>query len=313
MRKYLSCTLIALAIILNGCDSSTDDKLPDESYQIISTPFTEGIVEMGIFSNEVDLGKLIGKIDFSRPDVKKQYEDLIQQDAEVKSIVEVINNIGNLNPMAAFAITMNIAECTYYVKNDIVLGKVQGFGWTMDNYHNKSQDIASLYLETIVQTDKIVEHDRKVYSSYNPSENAGVGAVNNIDFDQYNRAITKPKHNVLGYECDVIVYTPKTIDENAPIQLQKLVVYTSPLFSNTINFTHPFYLEENGGILQIDIYYSNSETPTLVMKPKKIKKQELSDQALISRISTPVYSTDDINWGFKSLAIMMSGWGVLED
>lgn len=30
---------------------------------------------MGIFSNDIDLGKLIGKIDFSKTNTKQQYEN----------------------------------------------------------------------------------------------------------------------------------------------------------------------------------------------------------------------------------------------
>ncbi|OYD41723.1 hypothetical protein [Sphingobacterium cellulitidis] len=225
----------------------------------------------------------------------------------------MIATIGNQNPLAAWAMTLNIAECAYNNKNDEVLGKVRGFGWTMDNYYNKSQDKASIYLEALAQTDKITEQDKKIYSSYKPSENKGSGAMNDVDFSQFNRESKSTKQNILGYECDVVVYTPKIKDENAPMQLQKLVVYTSPLFNNVISFTHPFYLEEDQGILRLDVYYLNNETPTLVMKPREIKEIKLTVHDLTNRTTIPVYTQDDINWGFKALAIMMSGLGMLEN
>lgn len=312
MKKNIIKSLLSV-FILFGCNSSDENKLPDSNSEIINTPFTEGSVEMGIFSNDIDLGKLIGKIDFSKTNTKEQYEKLVANDADAKAIIDLIANMGNQNPLAAWAVTLNIAECTYNIKNDEVLGKVRGFGWTMDNYYNKSQDKASIYLETLAQTDKITEQDKKIYSSYKPSGNRGSGAMNDVDFSQFNREAKSTKQNILGYECDVIVYTPKTIDENIPLQLKKLVVYTSPLFNNVINFAHPFYLEEDQGILRLDIYYLNNETPTLVMKPKEIKKIKLSAHDLTNRTTIPVYTQDDINWGFKALGIMMSGWGTLEN
>lgn len=313
MKKIITSIFITTIFLLYNCNSSDDVKSTENIEDIKSKPFTEGSVGMGIFSNEIDLGKLIGKIDFSKTNIKEQYEQLLAHDADVKAIFDLTANMGNQNPLAAWAVTLNIAECTYNIKNDEVLGKVRGFGWTMDNYYNKSQDKASIYLETLAQTDKITEQDKKIYSSYKPSENKGSGAMNDVDFSQFNREAKSTKQNILGYECDVVVYTPKIKDENAPMQLQKLVVYTSPLFNNVINFAHPFYLEEGQGILRLDIYYLNNEAPTLVMKPKEIKEIKLTAHDLTNRTTIPVYTQDDINWGFKALGIMMSGWGMLEN
>ena len=209
--------------------------------------------------------------------------------------------------------SMNISEWTYYIKNKEVLGKAHGFGWNMNNYHNVLEDKGSMYLETLTQFDEIAVQDRKIYSEFKPSENTGANATNTIDFSEFNRQVQHTKQNILGYECDVVVYTPRTLDENVPMQLQKITVYTSPLFNNTINFTHPFYLEEKAGILRLNIYYLNNEEPTLVMKPKAIKEQIINQQDLTSKTATPIYSADNMSWGFKALAIMMSGWGAIEN
>lgn len=311
MKKNIITSLLSL-FILFSCTSSDENKLPDNTDGIMNTPFTEGSVEMGMFSNGLDLGKLIGKIDFSKSNIKEQYEQLITHDSDIKPIFDLITNMSKQNPLAAWAITLNITECTYNIKNEEVLGRVRGFGWRMDNYYNKPQDQASIYLETLAQTDQIAASDNKIYSSYTPSQNKGFGAMNEMDISQFTRESKKEKQNILGYECDIVVYTPKIKDENAPLQLQKLIVYTSPLFNNIINFSHPFYLDENQGILRIDIYYLNEEEPTLVMKPKAIKAHAITQQDLTSQTATPIYSADDLNWGFKALGIMMSGWGALK-
>lgn len=312
MKKVIISSLVSV-FFLFSCNLSDESKPTEDNNTVINTPFTEGIVEMGIFSNDVDLGKIIGKIDFSRDDIKQQYEALVANDTDAKTIFEVIENTNNQNPLVAWAMSMNISECTYFIKDKVVLGNVRGFGWNMHNYHNTAEDKGSIYLETVTQLDKIAEQDRKIYTEFKPSENAGANATNTIDFSEFNRQVEPKKQNVLGYECDVIIYTPKRVDNTMPMQLQKIAVYTSPLFSNTINFTHPFYLEENTGILRLDIYYLNNEEPTLVMKPKAIKEQVINQQDLTSKTSAPIYSVDDMSWGFKALAIMMSGWGAIEN
>lgn len=313
MKKIFTSLCLATSFLFYNCNSSEEVKPTENSEETINKPFTEGTIEMGIFSHEIDLGKLIGKIDFSKKNIKEQYIQLANQDTEVKAISDLITTLGNQNPLTAWAITLNIAECNYAIKNEEVLGKVRGFGWTMDNYYNKTKDQANIYLETVVQTDKIAEQDRKIYSSYKPLENNTVSSINKVDFSQFDRKTQSGKENISGYLCDVVVYTPKIIDENAPMQLRKLIVYTSPLFNNAINFTHPFYLEENQGILRLDIFYLNNDQPTLVMRPKEIKETKVTTNDLTTRIATPVYTQDNINWGFKALAIMMSGWGAMEN
>ncbi|MGG5505777.1 MULTISPECIES: hypothetical protein [unclassified Myroides] len=312
MKKVIISSLVSV-FFLFSCGSSDETIPTDDNHTVINKPFVEGIVEMGIFSKEVDLGKIIGKIDFSREDVTQQYQDLLTNDAEAKAIFEVIKNTSNQNPLVALAMSMNISDCTYFIKNEEVLGKASGFGWNMYNYHNTVEDKGSVYLETLTQIDEIAAEDRKIYSEFKPSEHTGVNATNTIDFSAFTRQVQPKKQNVLGYECDVVVYTPKTVDENMPMQLQKITVYTSSLFSNTINFTHPFYLEENAGILRLDIYYLNNEEATLVMKPKAIKEQVIPQQDLTSKTATPIYAADEMTWGFKALAIMMSGWGAIEN
>lgn len=311
MKKIFTSLCLATSFLFYNCNSSEEVKPTENSEETINKPFTEGTIEMGIFSHEIDLGKLIGKIDFSKKNIKEQYLQLANQDTEVKAISDLITTLGNQNPLTAWAITLNIAECNYAIKNEEVLGKVRGFGWTMDNYYNKTKDQANIYLETVVQTDKIAEQDRKIYSSYKPLENNTVSSINKVDFSQFDRETQSGKENISGYLCDVVVYTPKIIDENAPMQLRKLIVYTSPLFNNAINFAHPFYLEENQGILRLDIFYLNNDQPTLVMRPKEIKETKVTTNDLTTRIATPIYTQDNINWGFKALAIMMSGWGAM--
>ncbi|MBL1407830.1 hypothetical protein [Sphingobacterium faecale] len=301
-------TVAALALFAH-CSKDKNEDIVDQN--IKTETFNQGTIEMGIFSQEVELSKLVGKVDFSQADPKSQYQNLLQKDKDVQAIVKTVEEIASKNPLAGLALSMNTTSCTYYVKDNKVLGKVKGFGWEMDNYHDELLDKGSLYLETLTKTSEIAESDRKIYAHYIPSKNPGAGANSNIELENFNRTELNKTEVVNGYLCNVSQLTPKAIDPDAPMNMRKLLVYTSPLFNKTINFTHPFYLEEENGILRIDIYFIDDKTPTLVMKPKNIEQRIVKNDELQSRTAQPVYTDLSAEWAFKALPIMMSGWGVL--
>ncbi|MHC5202154.1 hypothetical protein [Myroides sp. LJL119] len=312
MTKILTSVLVLGALLFCNCTSAEDKPDVKQEDKIQQTPFKEGTISMGIFSNDIELGKLIEKVDFLTGDVKKQYENLLKNDPEVKTIFQVIQANAKQNPLVGFAMTSNISQSTYYIKDQEVLADVKGFGWNMNHYHNVLQDKGSMYFKTLVNTPHIAKEDTSIFVEYKPSSNQGANAVNTLDLSEFNREPQREKQTILGYQCNVVVYKPKVIDSSLPMQLYKIVVYTSDLFSPVINFTHPFYLQEKGGILALDIYYQDSNTPTLVMKPKEIKPHAVAKENLVSKTATPSYNYDDLNWAFKSFAIMTSGWRELE-
>ncbi|WP_164122250.1 hypothetical protein [Sphingobacterium sp. xlx-130] len=151
--------LIAIFIFCTSCSKETHED--DIDGEIKTEKFDQGTIEMGVFSQGVDLSKLVGKLDFSHTDPKSQYQTLLKNDKEVQAITNVVEQIAAQNPIAGLALSMNATACTYYIKGDVVLGKVKGFGWEMDNFHDQQQDKGSLYLETLTRTDEIAETDKK--------------------------------------------------------------------------------------------------------------------------------------------------------
>ena len=285
---------------------------PDET--VIKEAFKEGTVEMGMFSGEIDFGKFIDQLDFTKSDVKIQFTSLVNSLPANENPLSLIQQLQTSNPLSALAATLSISKCTYIIKDQTVLGKAKGLGWNMDHLHNEQSDIAKMYLETVITGNQIAEADKKLYTSYIPSKDLGAGSRNELDLDNFIRKKQTKKVNVSGYECDVIIYEQKSQpsnDQDITNPLNKLVVYTSPLFDKTINFTHPYYLPEQGGILRIDIYLEEKNTPTIVMKPVSINPRTVSDNELITRTASPQYEITDMNFGFKSLSIILSGWGVL--
>ena len=276
---------------------------------------------MNIYSHGINLGYFIDQIDFSRNDVKEQFATLAESDEEARQFLSLLEKYGEEKPFAAFGLVVNAAVCTYYVKDDIVLGKARGFGYLFDHYHNAATDKGQVYLQTLVQTNEIPEEDRALSFTYTPSSDLGVGSGGTIDLELYNREVAGKQVEVNGYWCDVATYTlasgnvpAPTPDETNPLptaSISKLVVYAAKGFNKTINFTHPFYLPEDAGILKLEIYYDGDTEPTLVMQPDEITSRPVANDELQIREVLPMYTIDDAALAWKVLPIMFSGWGVL--
>ena len=65
--------------------------------------------------------------------------------------------------------------------------------------------------------------------------------------------------------------------------------------------------------MKLEIYYDSGDEPTLVMQPEDITARTITSTELQIPVKDPIYSFTDIEVGWKMLAIMFSGWGVLED
>lgn len=321
--KTICSFLVAALILLTFSNCSKDSADPEDDIPLINDPFTEGTIEMGMYSHGLDLGYYIEHIDFSRHDIQEQLATLAQS-AEGKALPDLINELGQRNPFLAFTLVLNMNVATYYIKDHIVLGKAKGFGWEMENLHDRVNDLGKVVLRTLVTTDQIAEEDKEIYASYTPSEDLEPGYFGYLDHSIFDRETDTKQENILGYACQKAIYTLKP--EHRPVlgnpdddllfpsaTLYKLVVYTSPQFDETINFTHPFYLPENDGILKLEIYYEESDNPTLVMQPKTISPRAIASTELQVHQGEPVYNIYDLEFGQKTWPIMFGGWGVLDE
>jgi len=317
-RPKLS-TLFVAFLLVTSCaknDPADPDNQPGDQ-----TPFSEGTIEMGMYSHGVDLGLFIREIDFSRGDAAAQFRELVETNEEAQQFMQRLQEYSVSNPFAAMGLMLNGVICTYYVKGDAVLGKARGFGFELDNYHDAGNDEGKLFMRTLVQTDDIPGPDRAVSVHYVPSEDLGVGSGGSIDASMYERSPASEKAVVAGYSCRVATYTlkPEYIPESDPESplppspvCYKLVVYTSDAFHKTINFTHPFYLPEDAGILKLEIFYDNGAEPTLVMQPDDITPRVVTDAEMQVRVTDPVYEYGSTDVAWKMFAILFSGWGALD-
>lgn len=309
-----------VALILFSACSKKDPVTPDEPSGE-DTPFSEGTIEMGMYSHGINLGYFIDRIDFSRDDVQEQFAELAENEAEAQQFIALLQEYSDANPLAVLGLMLNANIATYYLKNDVVLGKARGFGYEFDHYHDAKNDVGKLFLRTLSKTDEIPEEDRELSVHYVPSVDLAVGSGGAVDVSRYDREVASERVNVAGYSCQVSTYTiqsqyiPEPDPENplppTPI-CYKLVVYTSDAFNKTINFTHPFYLPEDHGILKLDIFYDNGQEPTLTMQPDEITPRTLADAEMQIRENEPVYDYNDTGIAWKMLSILFSGWGALE-
>lgn len=303
--------MFLLAILVVGCSKSGNEDSTDDQ-NTIQDAFKEGIIEMGIYSGGTDLGVVIDQVNWSADNVREQVENVLSKLSDEENPIKIIQRMSEHNPWLAFALILNTANCDYYIKDQTVLGKARGMGWVMDNYHNRLTDKGSVYMETLVQTDEISETDKKIFATYVPSEDLG-GQLNAIDFSNFKRERQQKKENILNYLCDVTTYTAVNNVPGSQLNVHKIVVYSSSLFDKTINFTHPYYLPEEGGILRLDIYFENVSEPILVMAPKSITSRAVTSGELATRTTTPATTISDPAWSFKALALLMSGLSVLSE
>jgi len=319
MMHTLSKYLFAALILFSACskkDPVTSDEQPGDN-----TPFSEGTIEMGMYSHGINLGYFIDRIDFSRDDVEEQFAELAENEEEAQQFIALLQEYSDTNPLAVLGLMLNTNIATYYIKNDVVLGKARGFGYEFDHYHDVKNDVGKLFLRTLSQSDEIPEEDRELSVHYVPSVDLAVGSGGAVDVSHYDREVASKKVGVGGYSCQVSTYTIQSqhIQEPNPENplpptpiCYKLVVYTSEAFNKTINFTHPFYLPEDHGILKLDIFYDNGQEPTLTMQPDAITPRTLTDAEMQIRVNEPVYDYNDTGVAWKMLSILFSGWGALE-
>lgn len=320
MKTFNFSVLVVLFLLV----SCAKESAIDIDQPITSEPFTEGTIEMGMSSHGVDLGVLIKNIDFSRDDVREQFVALTENHEEAQQFLTLMEEYAQANPVIGLALMLNGVIATYYVKGDAVLGRARGLGYLFDNYHNSVEDQGQIYVRTLVQLDEIPEEDRELSITYTPSEDLGVGSGGSISTSMYDRQVASKKQVVAGYACEVSTYTLKSefdvdpdFDPDFPMptsaRLHKLVVYTSDAFNKTINFTHPFYLPEDNGILKLEIHFDKLDEPTLVMQPDNITPRTVAPAEMQIEEKLPVYDYNNLTVAWKIFAIMMSGWGALGD
>ncbi|WP_028297343.1 hypothetical protein [Olivibacter sitiensis] len=273
----------------------------------------EGTLTTRVTFAGVDMSPITEKIDYERGDVKEQMATLYKS-IPAKDLSR-LQDMMEKNPMMGFALAMTPPQATIHVKDKVAFARTRGLGYEIQHYHNELTDEALLYTASLIQPDEAVT------ASYKPSQ--GYEALftddKRITTEKFNVEHSPQTATVAGYACAISTYTPKSLQADAgsamgipSVQVHKLVVYTSKDLPKGINFSHPYYLPEDHGIMRIDIYLDKGTEPTMVYEMTSVKKATIDDSMLVPKKTEPLYALTDINYAMKLLGIMMGGMTALD-
>jgi len=308
MSKINYLFLIILSFASIRMASGSDTKVPVKENKNVQDPVFQGILTTKVSLAGVDLSTITENIDYQKGDIQQQlaalYKIIPAQDfARMQSMMEK-------NPMLGMAMIMTPPQATIYIKDKVAMVKTKGLGYEIQHYHNEQSDEAFLYTASLIQPTEAVT------SAYKPSDGYEelFTADKRISSQNFKVERSSNTADVAGYMCSIATYTPKALQQEAAsslgmpaIQLHKLVVYTSKDLPRGINFSHPYYLPEDHGIMRIDIYLDNGNEPTMVYEIVSVKKTPVSDDMLITKKTAPLYALTDMDYGMKLLGIMMGG------
>lgn len=308
MSKINYLFLIILSVISLGMATGSDIKVPVKENTNVQDLVFEGILTTRVSLAGVDLSTITENIDYQKGNIQQQlaalYKDIPAKDlSRMQTMMEK-------NPMLGMAMIMTPPQATIYIKGKVAMAKTKGLGYDMQHYHNQQSDEAFLYTASLINAGETVT------SAYKPSEGYEelFTADKRISSDNFKVERSSNTADVAGYKCSIATYTPKVLQQNAAsslgmpaVQVRKLVVYTSKDLPKGINFSHPYYLPEDHGIMRIDIYLENGNEPTMVYEMISVKKTAVSDDMLVAKKTAPLYALTDMNYGMKLLGIMMGG------
>lgn len=282
-------------------------------YQNLSAQTSfEGVITSRVTVGGVDFGKIIEKIDYNKPHIQDQFSSLYKN-LPPQSLVK-LQEVIQKNPMMGLVLVMTPPQATIYIKGKVVNLTARGLGYQIQHYHDEQLDQASIY------TNSLIQPQNAVTSIYKPSEGYrelfGNGKYINLEHFQIQR-LSKTAI-VANYPCAIATYTPKntipSTNQNAGgLPIHKLVVYTNKDIPKGINFSHPYYLPENNGILRIDIYLDKGEEPTMVYEIVDIKKTMIGQNLLLPKKNDPTYVLKDPQYSMKVLGIMMQGMSLMQN
>lgn len=217
------------------------------------------------------------------------------------------------NPMLGMLLIMTPPKGTIYLKDKVALVKTKGLGYEIQHYHNTKTNQAFL------NTTNLLDTIQTITSGYKPSEGYEQLFTEDkrVTAEKFTIIRGTDTKNIAGYPCQVSTYITKSSGTASgsmipAITVEKLVVYTSKSISKDINFSHPFYLPEDNGILRIDIYLDKGNEPTMVYEMTEIKQTSVAESLLIPKKSTPLYNLTDPQYGMQLLQIMMGGLSIMD-
>ncbi|SFB84678.1 hypothetical protein SAMN04487891_10320 [Flagellimonas taeanensis] len=278
--------LIALVSILS-CKNGQGQGPQPESEQLESLGannteenFSEGRIDVVIHFPGNRLSEILNKVDPSKGDVQQQMQNLMKDLSQAEA--ENIKKVMEANPILAMQIMFApMLKNEIFVREDHALAKCDGLIYHLENKLDGDNDTGVVFIQS--------QHDKsnQLTFKYDKDYFGEIQLQTRIDMDMYDREQTNDTDVIADYTCTKAIYTLKN---STPMALGKLEVWTSGRMPQSLNFIHPFYLEEEHGIMKIAIYQDMDSDMPMMYEFKKVTPTPVSDSEMEIQQSQPVYS-----------------------
>lgn len=260
--------------------------------------FHEGIISVDIHFPKNQLSSLLKKIDPAKGSIEQQLKSLTEtlspeEQYKIKKLTES-------DPFIAMQVVMAPLNSKIYVKENVVTAISDGLSYHLENTVNASSNTGTVYVASRANPSNTVTINYDEYF-FGKSQ-----LQVKIDPESYTRRETNETKLIAGYKCKKSIYTSKT---NAPMRVAKLEVWTSEQMPKSLNFIHPYYLEEEHGIMKIDLFANGIEGVSMVYEFKTVSPKKLNDSDIDIVQTSPVYNakTDLQKIAGKLMGIMFGG------
>lgn len=309
MKKYLK--MLPLLLIFYACGKNDTDTIPE----LVVEEFTEGKieVEMSMPGNPI-LGILADfylNLDPTR-NVNEQMEEyqmeLSPEEREEYTQFKQTLEAGNsgLSQLAYILTMLNlpIVNSEIYLKDNEVTGRYETFTYMGENRMNDNTSKGQHSLRSRFDSERKITFN---YSEINLSEEGSMNTP--INTDDFNIQQTGESTTIAGFPCTKSIYTPK-----GPFSIEdfKLEVWTSPLMPKAVNFQHPYYLEESGGIMKIIIYLLPNEAYPIVYEFSNVNSRAVTSGEMAIQQFEPIYDFNEESFELF-IKIFEVTFGALED
>ncbi len=278
--------LVALVTILSCKNGQGQGPQPEaeQAESLVSNHaeenFSEGRIDVAIHFQGNRLSEILNKVNPSKGDVQQQMQNLMKElsPAEAENIKKVMES----NPILAMQIMFApMLKNVIFVRDDHALAKCDGLIYHLENKLDGDNETGVVFIQS--QYDK----GKQLTFEYDKDYFGEIQLQTRIDMDLYDRQQTNDTEVIAGYTCTKAIYSLKN---STPMALGKLEVWTSERMPQSLNFIHPFYLEEEHGIMKIAIYQDMDSDMPMVYEFKKVTPAPVSDSDMEIQQSQPIYS-----------------------
>ncbi|MDM1397757.1 hypothetical protein HX049_11260 [Myroides odoratimimus] len=288
--KRLSLGLLIVGVALIGCKENKQQEatdiavVPKEKTTIKKDKFIEGVLGYKMSLTDPLIEQFTEYISqdplYSKELAKKYIESLSVEDRDR------LNQFLTDNPQFLEEYgTLAFIKNNVYVAGYEVVYKGEGATYILENKWNDILD------EGFVYTASTIVPNTELNFSYKKDFFAKELLQTNITLENYDRKLTGEVSNVAGYEVEKVIYTRKKENKKKNLP-ESVILYTSKLFNPVINKVLPYYINEEGGILKLEVEIpSVPQAMKMVYEAEMIVERKLLEQETVILATKRFYGT----------------------